>query len=175
MLDPVTRLSLSKDWEQRVEAARLVARQDAAPSESMVLRLLRDATSAAVTAAIVAALLDARREAGIPLVLRSLGQDLPDEAEARDRFDQASQLMLEGLLNSELDGVDVRGAVIATLLETSDRHELVGALEAIGWIAPSGGFPASPLAVAHVEELFEHPDGTIRGLALKARAALASR
>jgi hypothetical protein len=163
MHEALERMARSADWVQRVRAARLVARLDAAESEAIVLRLLRDPDSTAVTEAMVAALLEARREAAIPLVLRSLGQDRA-----------AGQALLEGLLNSEIDGVEVRETIVSVLLETDDRDEVVGALGAIGWLAPSGGFVASPAAHAHVQALTEHPEEAIRVLARAALAALAA-
>ncbi len=176
MFDPVTRMSLSKLWEERVEAARLVANDHRSQSDAMVMRLLRDSRHVAVTAAMVSALLAARREAAIPLILRALGQDLPDDEEARDLFDAASEFLLEALVDSELEGIDARGAVVSVLLETDDPNELVGALEAIGWLAPGGGFPSSDEALEHVERLArDGTDETVRGLAGKARTALASQ
>ena len=176
MLDPVTRLSLSQDWEERAEAARLVARDHRSESDPMVLRLLRDPRHVAVTEAMVSSLLAARREAAVPLILRALGHELPDDDEARDLFDAASEFLLEALVGSELDGVDTRGTIVSVLLETDDPNELVGALEAIGWLAPSGGFPFSAAALEHVEELARRAeDETVRGLAGKARTALASQ
>ncbi len=105
-----------------------------------------------------------RREAAIPLVLRSLGQDRPRDAASR---------CSRACINSELDGVDVRGAIVAALLASDDRDELVGALEAIGWLAPSGGFPATPAALGRVLELSEHDEEAIRILAAQALVALA--
>jgi hypothetical protein len=118
------------------------------------------------------ALLEVRREAAIPLILRSLGQGLPPESD--ERFDEAGQLLLESLLESELDGIVVRETILAVLLEYDDRRELLGALGAIAWIAPNGGFPAPPDARARVGELSESADETIRALARDALAALAS-
>ncbi len=176
MLDPVTRLSLSEDWADRVEAARLVARDHRGETDSMVLRLLRDTRHVAVTRAMVSALLAARREAAVPLILRALGQELPEDDDARDLFDAAGEILVEGLVDSELDGVDARGSVVSVLLETDDPHELVGALEAIGWLAPTGGLPFSAAALEHVEDLTRSAsDDTVRGLAGKARTALAAQ
>ncbi len=174
MLDPITRMSLSDDPAERARAARLVARNDLSESHAMVLRLLRDARSVDVTRAMAGALLGLRRESGIPLIMRGLGQDIPEDETARDHFDEGSRAMLETLRSSELDGVDVRHAVVSLLLHSDDRNELVGALEAIGWLATSGDFPASPLALAQVEVLAEHPDETLRGLARRALTALTS-
>jgi hypothetical protein len=111
----------------------------------------------------VAALLEARREAAIPLVLRCLGQDRA-----------GGQNLLEGLLDSELDGLDVRGKIAAVLVATDDRDEIVGALSAIGWLAPGGGFPGSSALHARVRELGESPDEPIRVLAEAVLAALAA-
>ena len=83
--------------------------------------------------------------------------------------------MLEGLLSSELDGIEVRASVVLVLQDTDDRDELVGALRAIGWLAPSGGFPAPPEALAHVRELANDSDAKIRGAAQRAVTALASQ
>jgi hypothetical protein len=176
MLDPVTRMSLSEDWAERAEAARLVARDQRDDNHVMALRLLRDRHHAAVTGAMVAALLAERREAAVPLILRALGQDLPDEDDARDLFDAGSEMLLEGLAAGERDGVDVRGSVVSVLLQADDPNELVGALEAIGWLAPTGAFPFSAAALEHVEELARGAtDETVRGLAGKARTALAAQ
>jgi hypothetical protein len=162
--EALERMSTSADWVQRVQAARLIARLDPADSETIVLRLLRDPDSAAVKEAMAAALLENRREAAIPLILRCLGQDRT-----------AGQWLLEGLLDSELDGVEVRDAIVSVLMETDDRDEVVGALSAIAWLAPSGGFPASEAARAHVDALTAHSEEPIRALALAARAALAEQ
>jgi hypothetical protein len=158
--EALQRMATSPDWEQRVRAARLLARRAAAESETMILRLLRDPDSPAVTEAMVAALLEARHEAAIPLILRSLGQDRT-----------AGQSLLEGLLNSELDGVEVRETIVSVLMQTENQDEVVGALGAIGWLAPSGGFPSGPAARAHVEELTAHSEDAIRVLAKAALAA----
>jgi hypothetical protein len=141
-------------------AARQVARSDARESEAVVLRMLRDPRSG-VREAMVAALLEARHEAAIPLVLRCLGEDRA-----------GGQNLLEGLLDSELDGLDVRGKIAAVLVTTGDRNEIVGALSAIGWLAPGGGFPGSAAVQARVRELAESPDEPIRVLAEAALAAL---
>jgi hypothetical protein len=168
MSDALARLARSEDWAERVRAAHLLAWSDVAGSEATVLRLLRDPDSTAVTEAMVAALFEARRESAIRLILRSLGQ--PDGA-APDANDQC---MLEGLLTGELDGVEVRGSIVSVLLETHARDELLGALAAIAWLAPSGGFPAPPRALAQVRELAEDSNGAIREAARKALAALGS-
>jgi HEAT repeat protein len=166
MEDVVTALSQSDDWSQRVRAARLVARSGPGEREDIVLRLLRDPGSDAVRAAMVAALLEARREGAIRLILRSLG-------EPEDRGpDETGQRALEGLLSSELDGIDVRGGIISVLRETDDRQELLGALRAIGWLTPSGGFPAPPEALAYVTGLANDADAGIRAAAQTALTAL---
>ena len=175
MLDPITRMSLLPDADDRKRAARLVARQPPGENEVMVLRLLRDTRSTAVADAMARSLLQSWREAAVPLVLRALGQDMPAADAARDHFDAKSQELLESLLDSELDGLDVRGEIVSVLLATEQSHELVGALEAIGWIAPSGGFPATETALAQVDRLSGHADELVRGLALKARAALTAQ
>ena len=126
MTDPLARLAESEDWSERARAAQLIARSDAADKEAIVLRLLRDPDTN-VSEAMVAAVLEVRREGAIPLILRSLRQ--PDGAAP----DENDQCLLEGLLNSEVDGVDVRGTIVSTLLETHVRDELLGAL------APSRG------------------------------------
>jgi hypothetical protein len=113
--------------------------------------------------AMASALLELRREAGIPLLLRSLG-----------RQRAAGQILLERLLDSELDGVDVRATIISLLLETNDRDEIAGALSAIGWLTPSGGFPGSPASQARVLALCEDADEAIRVLARAALIALAA-
>jgi hypothetical protein len=110
----------------------------------------------------VAALLNARREAGIPLVLRSLG-----------RQPATGQPLLEGLMNSELDDVDVRGTIVEVLQDSADRDEVAGALAAITWLAPGGNFPASTAALARVIELTEYPDEAIRTLATEVLTAAA--
>jgi hypothetical protein len=171
-LEALDSMSRSGDRDERLRAAHLAARHDAVATEEVVMRLLRDPGDVAVTAAMATALLEVRREAAIPLILRSLGQDLP--AERDERFDQAGQLLLESLLDSELDGVVVRETILAVVLDTADRRKLLGALAAIAWIAPSGGFPAPADARARVGELSESGDETIRGLARDALAALAS-
>jgi hypothetical protein len=53
--------------------------------------------------------------------------------------------------------------------------ELVGALRAVGWLAPGGGFPAPPEALAHVTELANDSDAKIRVAAQQAVTALASQ
>ena len=114
-LEALERMSRSGNRDERLRAARIAARHDAAETEELVLRLLRDPNDVAVTAAMATALLEVRREAAIPLILRSLGQDLP--AESDERFDEAGQLLLESLLDSELDGVVVRETILAVMLE----------------------------------------------------------
>jgi HEAT repeat protein len=143
-------------------AARLLARRAAPESEDVIQVLLRDPRSS-VREAMVAALLEARREAAIPLLLRCLGQDRA-----------GGQNVLEGLLDSELDGLDVRGKIADVVTATGDRDEIVGALSAIGWLAPGGGFPASAALLQRVRELAESPDEPIRVLAQAALAALAA-
>ncbi len=143
-----------------LEAARILARQDARENEAVVLRMLRDPRSG-IAEAMVAALLEARREAAIPLVLRCLGERRSE-----------GQLLLEGLLESELDGLDVRGKIVSVLIDTDDRNEILGALSAIGWLAPSGGFPGSPAAIARVQSLSESPEDAVRILAQAALTAL---
>ena len=143
-----------------LEAARVLARQDARENEAVVLRMLRDPRSG-IAEAMVAALLEARREAAIPLVLRCLGERRSE-----------GQLLLEGLLESELDGLDVRGKIVSVLIDTDDRNEILGALSAIGWLAPSGGFPGSPAAIARVQSLSESPEDAVRILAQAALTAL---
>jgi HEAT repeat protein len=169
MPDALERLSRSADCGERVRAARLVVRSDAADREAIVLRLLRDPGSTAVSEAMVAALLETRREEAIPLILRSLGQT--DGAPPG----QSEQCLLDGLLNGELDGVDVRGSIVTVLLETHARDELLGALAAIAWLAPGGGFPAPPAALELAEELAGDANEAIRTAALNALAALGSR
>jgi HEAT repeat protein len=162
MLAELERMSLSPDWVERARAAQLVTRLDPGASEAIVLRLLMDSDSIPVAEAMVASLLNARREAGIALVLRALG-----------RRRATGQPLLEGLLNSELDDVDVRGTVVSVLLATEDGDEVVGALGAIAWLAPGGNFPASPDALDRVVELTEHSEEAIRVLAAEALTALA--
>ncbi len=162
MLTALERMSLSPDWVERVRAARIAARLEPAASEAIVVRLLMDTESTAVADAMVAALLSVRREAAIPLVLRSLG-----------RRRASGQPLLEGLMNCELDDVDARGAIVAALLASEDRDEIVGALGAIAWLAPGGGFPATPAALGRVLELGEHDEEAIRILAAQALVALA--
>ena len=143
------------------EAARLLARRATPESEQVVMKLLGDPRRG-VREAMVAALLDARREAAIPLVLRCLGQHRA-----------GWQNLLEGLLDSELDGLDVRGKIAAVLIASDDRDEIVGALSAIAWLAPGGGFPGSPAVRARVQELSGSEDEPVRVLAEAALAALA--
>jgi hypothetical protein len=161
MLAELERMSLSADWVERVHAARLVTRLDPGTNEAIVTRLLMDSDSIAVAEAMVAALLGVRREAGIPLVLRSLG-----------RTRAGAQPLLEGLMNSELDDIDVRGTIVERLLASEDRDEIAGALEAIAWLAPGGGFPATPAVHARVLELTGSPDEATRVLAAEAHTAL---
>jgi hypothetical protein len=128
-----------------------------------VLRLLSDRREGAPDA-MAAALLELRREAAIPLLLRSLGRQ-------RAR----GQILLERLLDSELDEVDVRGTITSILAHTCDRDEIAGALSAIGWLAPSGGFPGSPATRARVQALCDDPEEAIRVLAQAALVAFAAR
>jgi hypothetical protein len=163
MLAELERMSVSADWVERVRAAQLVTRLDPGASEPIVTRLLMDSESTRVAETMVASLLNVRREAGIPLVLRSLG-----------RRRATGQPLLEGLMNSELDDVDVRGTILSVLLATEDRDEVVGALAAIAWrLAPGGNFPASPAALDRVVELTEHSEEAIRVPAAEALTALA--
>ena len=143
------------------EAARLLARRATPESEQVVMKLLGDPRRG-VSEAMVAALLEARREASIPLVLRCLG-----------RHRAGGQNLLEGLLDSELDGLDVRGKIAAVLIATDERDEIVGALSAIAWLAPGGGFPGSATVQARVHELSESDDEPVRVLAEAALATLA--
>ena len=166
--DAIERMASSEDWSERARAARMLARAGPGDKEEIVLRLLRDPGSAAVSEAMVAALLEARREGAIRLILRSLGHD-------GDASQESAQTLLEGLLSSELDGIEVRASIISVLQDTDDRNELVGALRAIGWLAPSGGFPAPPEALAHVKELANDSDATVRAAAQRAVTALASQ
>lgn len=156
-------MSESDDWEVRVQAAHLVARRDARTSEPIVSRLLLDPGSPAVRHAMAAALLAARREAAVPLILRALGEQ-----------GDAAQGLLDCLITSELDGVDVRGAITEVLLESDDAVTTAGALRAIGWLAPRGGFVAPPAAHARVARLRAASDGEIRALAIAACTSLAA-
>ena len=166
--DPIERLARSEDSSERARAARLIARARPGDKEEIVMRLLRDPGSAAVSETMVAALLEARREGAVRLILRSLGHG--EEASGR-----SSQTLLEGLLSSELDGVEVRASIVSVMQVTDDRDERVGALRAIGWMAPGGGFPAPPEALAHVRELANDSDARVRTAAQKAVTALASQ
>jgi hypothetical protein len=166
MGDLLERMSRSTDSSERARAARLVARH-AVEKEEIVLRLLRDPGSTAVSEAMVAALLEARREGAIRIILRSLGQ-------AEGASDETAQCILEGLLSSELDGIEVRGSIVSVLQETDEPRELVGALRTISWLAPEGGFPAPPAARAQVTELANASDATIREAAQRALTALGS-
>jgi hypothetical protein len=166
MSDALTRLACSEDEAERVRAAQLIAWGDVADKEAIVLRLLRDTGSTAVSAAMVAALLEARGEGAIRLILHSLGQDRGEVS------GETAECLLEGLLDSELDGLDVRGAIVSVLLETDVRDELLGALAAISWLAPGGGFPAPPQALDRVRELAERRDAPTRIAARRALAAL---
>jgi HEAT repeat protein len=166
MSDAMARLAHSDDWSERARAARLVARSDGADQEALALRLLRDPLSTAVSEAMVASLLEVRREGAVRLILRSLGRHggaPPDECD---------QCLLEGLLTSELDGVEVRGAIVSVLLETQVRDELLGALAAIAWLAPGGGFPAPPRALDLVNALADDSSDVMRKAARQALAAL---
>ncbi|HET6173044.1 MAG TPA: HEAT repeat domain-containing protein [Gaiellales bacterium] len=167
MSDPLERMARSTDWTERASAARQLARRAPGDAEEIVLRLLRDPGSTEVSQTMVAALLEARREGAVRLLLRSLGQD---EGGA-----ETTQCILEGLLSSELDGVEMRAALLSVLQEAGERHELLGALRAIGWLAPSGGFPAPPEAFAHVSELSNDSDAAIRAAAQRALTALSSQ
>jgi hypothetical protein len=162
MSDALARLARSKDWTERVRAAQALAWSDVADKEAIVLRLLRDPASTAVCEAMVTALLEARREGAIRLILRSLGHSGEGET---------AEALLEGLLDSELDGLDVRGSIVSVLLGTDDRHELLGALAAINWLAPRGGFQAAPAALARVRELSEGSDHALRAVANRALTA----
>jgi HEAT repeat protein len=162
MSDSLTRLARSEDWSDRVRAAQVVARSDLADKEAIVLRLLMDPASTAVSEAMVTALLEARREGAIRLILRALGHSGEGET---------AEALLEGLLDSELDGLDVRGSIVSVLLGTDDRRELLGALAAINWLAPRGGFQAPPTALARVSELNEGSDHAIRAAANRALTA----
>src|SRR6476659_2221067 len=141
--DAIERLARSADWSERARAARLIARGKPGDKEEIVLRLLRDPGSAAVSETMVAALLEARREGAIRLILRSLGHD-------GEASQETGQTLLDGLLSRELDGIEVRASIVSVLQDSDDPDELVGALRAIAWLAPSGGFPAPPEALAHV-------------------------
>jgi HEAT repeat protein len=141
----------------------MLALRGAAESDEAILRLLSDRREDACEA-MAAALLELRREAAIPLLLRSVG-----------RQRASGQILLESLLDSELDDVDVRGTIVSVLLDTSDRDEVAGALSAVGWLAPSGGFPGSPAAHARVQALCDDPDEAIRVLAQAALVAFAAR
>ena len=129
MLAELERMSLSSDWVERVHAARLVTCLDPGTNEAIVTRLLMDSDSVPVAEAMVAALLGVRREAGIPLVLSSLG-----------RTRAGAQPLLEGLMNSELDDVDVRGTIVERLLASEDRRR--------DQRAPSRRSPGWPRAAA---------------------------
>jgi len=168
MSDALLRLAHSEDSAERVRAAQILARGEVAEREALVLRLLRDPGSIAVSQAMAASLLEARREGAIRLILRSLG--LPEESASGE----SAQCLLEAMLYSELDGLDVRGTIISVLLETDSREELLGALEAINWLAPGGGFPAPAEALEHVTRLATGSDEQIREAASKALTALGS-
>jgi hypothetical protein len=168
MADSLEQMSRSDDRGERVQAALLAARSDPGDKDEIVLRLLRDPDSTAVSEIMVTALLEVRREGAIPLILRSLG-------EAEGASDETAQCALEGLLSSELDGVDVRGSIVSVVLETQDRLELIGALVAISWLAPGGGFQAPRAARVHVAGLAVHSDAAISEAARQALAALAAR
>ena len=114
--------------------------------------------------AMAASLLETRREAAIP-----------SSCAASGRQRQRGQILLERLLDSELDDVDVRGTIVSVLLHTNDRDEIAGALGALGWLAPSGGFPGSVAARVRVLALCDDPDEAIRALAQAAIVALAAR
>jgi hypothetical protein len=79
------------------------------------------------------------------------------------------------LLESELDGLDVRGSIVSVLLGTQCRQELLGALAAINWLAPRGGFQAPPAALSRVGELAEDSDTAIRRAATRALTAFGTR
>ena len=97
MLAELERMSLSATGSSVSTPPRLVSRLDPGASEAIVTRLLMDSESVPVAEAMVAALLNVRREAGIPLVLRSLG------AAAARPVSPCSRASM----SSELDGVDV--------------------------------------------------------------------
>jgi hypothetical protein len=167
MSEEIERMARSEDWSERARAARLLARCQPGDKEEIVLRLLRDPGSVAVSETMVAALLEARREGAIRLILRSLGHSADDSG-------PCCVTLIEGLLSSELDGIEMRASIVSVLQGPDDRDELVGALRAIGWLAPGGGFPAPPEALAHVTELANDSDAKIRASAQKAVTALAS-
>ena len=60
------------------------------------------------------------------------------------------------------------------LQETDYRDELLGALGAIGWLAPSGGFPAPPRPLRTSTGLANDSTPTIRGRRSRALTALGS-
>ena len=128
---------------ERVHAARLVSRARPATSETIV-----DAPpdgfseSVPVAEAMVTALLDVRREAGIP--------SRPPLRSASRRA--TGQTLLEGLMNSELDDVDVRGTIVDVLLATEDRDEIAARSARSRGRPPAGTFRRSPAALLRVIE-----------------------
>ena len=88
----------------------------------------------------------------------------------------AAQTLLEGLLEQRARRRRrARDASSRCCSDTDDRDELVGALRAIGWLAPGGGFPAPPEALAHVTELANDSDATVRRRRRRRVTALASQ
>ena len=68
----VHELAESSDWRERIAAARIVAHADDRDADVIAARLLRDAANTDVPQAMVDALLEARGEAAIPLLLQAL-------------------------------------------------------------------------------------------------------
>jgi hypothetical protein len=161
-------LSRSGEWSDRVEAANLAAAGAPEETEAIVLRLLRDPLNTAVTQSMTEELLQQRGATAIALVLRSLGT--PTGADAN--HDEPGEQMLWSLQTGGNHGIDTEGAIIEALVESGDRSQTLGALDAIGWMAPLGNFAPSAEATALLDELTRHADAEVSRLALYARKGL---
>jgi hypothetical protein len=159
-------MSRSDDWEERARAARLVATHTGVEADAIVLRLLWDARDTGVCEAMVAALVEARADAAIPLILRALGdQPVGDDGEPAD-------FMLRGLVQADASGLPVEELVESVLVSSEDRLQVRGVLRALAWRAPFG---VSSAALARIRLLLSDPDRDIRDEAVLAYAELEGR
>ena len=171
MVDELDEMSRSEDWRQRVRAAHLIARCEPGERDAIALRLLQDPKDTAVTEAMVEALVQERREAAVPLIVSALASD-PDEQDDGEDYGSGGDYIVGGLSNARADGIDVDGAIARVVLESDNRQELVGALDAIVWFTQSGGFDAPPELLVRLQAFIQHPDYAIRALAWHALEAL---
>ena len=174
MIDDLDELSRSQDPRERIRAARLIARCEPGAGDATALRLLQDPRDTAVTEAMVEALLEKRGEAAVPLIVSALASD-PDEQHDEQDHGSGGDYIVRGLSNARADGIDVHGAIARVVLESNDRQELVGALDAIDWFAQSGGFDAPPELLIRLQKLVQEPYYAIRALAWQALEALSPR